>query len=704
MNFRSGSKFIIFFSFLVVSGVLFAINSYAVTDGSYTLVSPNGGNLTEGCVYAADIRVNTGSNNSNAADISIMYEPSKIDIIDSIPSRAGIQIEPGTAYESYYGNEVITSSGIIRITAASYNELFRGEDRFATIQFRAKADVTSTSFTIKFDGASESNTLDSNIAIAETSLDALGSVSNLNLNFVPGNCLDDNVAPNINFINPVNNQSGVPLNQNVEINLTDNLSGVDLSTLQILVNGVPYSASDPELQITGSPNNYTVIINPRDDFYSNAPSSIVVSVTDFNGNSRQSNISFNFPVQPTVPPTATPIPSPIPTSTSTPSPTSTPGITTQPNPTSTPQAPTQTPQPTSIVTIEPTTPGDTVPPIISFISPVSRETIGNNGPVVIMLQDNIGVDINSLQILINEKRYTINDFSVTVTGSPNEYVITIKDSFDFSEFSSSYMTVFVKDLAGNTSVNNIIFNIPKAALSSPEEFCEDLFGDPDTKPVKGAPFSDQINNIQKSLEDSLPASIKSILKQSGLLGLASLIAALPILLWIGSLLFSFLAGGLLFPFIVGLFSTNRKQYGITIDDVSKQKISLVKIEVYDTKTGQFVKNAVSNFNGRYYIDLPAGEYSLEFTKDGYESKKLELFLDKQTRLTNIVELNRLEVKNIATDLQFKTLKIDPKVMSLYFSLIFAFFNILYVRTILSVVILGLMILAAIFLPKRLKKK
>lgn len=623
----------------------------ATTDGSFSIQVPNSGNLVQGCSYSADIRVNAGSNTTNAADVIVTFDPTKIEIIDSNLTQStptAKQIKPGPAYEVYpaNGNRVDEGTGIIRLSGVSLGSTFSGNDIFGTIQFKGKPGATNGSFNIQFTGVGD--TLDSNIADYTTSTDVLGSVTNANFTFATGSCIPDTTAPNINFINPVNNQSGVGVNQDITLNLTDNLSGVDINTLQIFVNGVEYTALNPEISITGNPNNYSITLNPNDPFYSNSPSSIVVITKDFAGNTRQSSISFNFPPQPT--------------------PTAPPPIIITPTPTPSLSAP------------------DLVPPEIIFINPVSNQTIGSGEPIIFDLIDTgSGINLNNLVIYVNDKKYLSTDSTVVVTGDPSHYKITIRDNFNFSKVSSSYLSVFASDLNRNAVSGNIIFNIPQGVVdeNTPPVPCTAVI--PNSCSTN-TPFNNQIDSIQKSVRDVTPEILQPAVDNAGFLGLASVVALLPLVLQILIVLGSLITGGFLWPLFYALIAPSKRKAGKIIDDYSRYGISFVKITIREKTTNSIVRKAFTDLAGFYAIYLDPGEYVFHLEKKGYTSLEAVAKIDKPQDIPYTFQMSVKDSSDLGTNIQLQVFKFDPILFTSVLATIIASINLLYVRTVVAVII------------------
>ena len=289
------SKFKIHDSVLACFGLLILISSVIspkVSAASFDF-NPASNQFLAGCRSAINIDANANSESSNAADIEIRYNPNEIDILDSDPNIPGTQIKSGNAYETYFGNDVDTSLSRIRLAGASFVGNLSSKKTFATIEFKSKTGVTSTSFQIKFDGFGA--TLDSNIADSSTSDDLLKSVTNGNYTFRTDFCEVDREPPKINNISPKAYDTSVAANSKVTVQITDNQSGVDLSNTIFYINNDTYSANDPAVTYTGSALNYTFIITPRNAIPTDAASTVRVTTKDLAGNASNNQIIFNIP-------------------------------------------------------------------------------------------------------------------------------------------------------------------------------------------------------------------------------------------------------------------------------------------------------------------------------------------------------------------------------------------------------------------------
>ena len=410
-------------------------------------ISPSSAIFTQGCNYAVDVLIDTENKSSNAADILINYDSNKIDIAE---------VKPGTTYGDYFGNLVDASSGTIRLTGASFNTPFNGNGVFATILFKPKVTTGTSSFNIYFTGADPYNSLDSNIADTTTSNDLLSGVQNGFFSFNSGTCIADHTPPQITFLAPTNNQTNVPQNANVVVDVADPGSGVDVGLIRVAINGIVYTVKNSQVKLTGNTTKYELTIKPTQLLNSTLANTILVNATDIAGNSTQQLITFNLPGStplaciPTTTITSTPTPTPYIPSTTEPTPTTylQPTITAIPTrvPTSIPQP---SPTPTPII--------DTQSPSINFISPVGKDTISLTPEITFNLVDpDSGIGLNSIHLNLNDQLITFDHPGFSSTGSKYSSTVTYQVKTPLLADTDYTLTVFVTDISGNGLSKSII--------------------------------------------------------------------------------------------------------------------------------------------------------------------------------------------------------------------------------------------------------
>jgi hypothetical protein len=395
--------------------------------------SPSSGSYNQNCQSAVDIVLSTGTSETNAADIIIDYDPAKIEIVDSDVGQTGVQIKGGSVYSNYFGNVVDEVNGVIRLTGATFSGYFSGSGVFATIQFKPKLAGITADFSIRFTGAGPYITLDSNIADAYISNDTLTSVTNGSYSFLSGSCTTDTTPPTITFVTPTNGQTGVASTANIVIKVSDLGSGVDLNNVEIIINGISYQASDPQVTTTGSPAEYTFTVQPIDPLSTTQTNTLVVKAYDLSGNYKQSGIAFNSPVSPT----------------------------------STPQATCPTLAPTAIPDIK----VDHNSPTITFVSPKKNDTISLNPTIIIKVADlESGIDPETLKIEIGTVIYNRNSPELSLTQNDTGYTATLKIKNKLDPGANYVLTAFVADTTGNGLSQSIAIHTKKTATTTVSSF------------------------------------------------------------------------------------------------------------------------------------------------------------------------------------------------------------------------------------------
>lgn len=263
--------------------------------------SPSNGVFKTECVQSVDIIINAEGQSTNAAEATIFFNPGQVTVVDSLPDTPGIQVNPGGAFYGYFINEADNSTGVIRLVGASIDYNLTSSARFATIEFISSAP--STSFSIEFSGAGV--TTDSNIADSQSGNDILTSVGSGSYIFETGFCDSDNEPPVITFTNPsftsntnstnsVNNTDAtnttgtvdnkLDSRETISFTLSDDISGVDLDSLEILIDDLTFNINSPEVQYVLNDGIYSVTVDPGLEFDEDISGNIVVIVYDNVGN------------------------------------------------------------------------------------------------------------------------------------------------------------------------------------------------------------------------------------------------------------------------------------------------------------------------------------------------------------------------------------------------------------------------------------
>ncbi|MCC7304371.1 hypothetical protein IT418_03100 [bacterium] len=404
----------LFFSFSIIT-------TQKVSAAGTFDIFPSSGNYLRSCNQSVDINIDVTSGQSNAADIIVTYDTTKIDIIDALPGVPGTQILPGNAFETYAGNSVNTLTGEIKLVGYSSSNDLTADATFASILFKSKPLAINGGFTITFTGANPYNTLDSNIADSTTSFDMLSGVTNSSYTFSSGTCATDATPPSITFESPTNLQNNVQPNAPVTIKIADSGSGVALPTVQFVINGITYTATSPEVTISGSPANYTFTITPVTPFPTNSVSVISVISEDAAGNEKTSSISINSGYS--CPVTTVVVPGSCPA-------------------------------------ITPTKAPDRVSPVV-IVKSTTTINLTKDYALVITTTDENGLAPESFILTLGKQTYSIagTPDQIKVDGNKNNYTFTISlipEELTVNEEGKLVGSIKISDLEGNTRIEQLI--------------------------------------------------------------------------------------------------------------------------------------------------------------------------------------------------------------------------------------------------------
>ncbi len=566
------------------------LGSTMLIEAATVNMSPAAASFQRGCRRSVAVEIDASAQSSNAADVEISFDPAQVTIFDSNASVPGIQVLPGNAYESYFYNQVNQSTGVIKLAAGSFVGTLTSRRLFATIEFTSAPTATSTAFSIDFNGVGD--TLDSNVADATNSQDLLTGVTNGNYTFVSGPCVADTQGPNVVFISPTNGQTGVAPGAQVTIRITDNQSGIDLSSLQFVINGVTYTVASPQVSYTGSSLNYLFTITPSVPFPSGIASSITVLARDTAGNSRTSQITFNQPSPP---------------------------------------------------------PADRQPPQIQFNNPIAfQPTFPAGSPITFRLSDNqSGVDLNSLVVNLNGTEYRNTNSELTWTGSALDYMLTLLPSTPIPSDTYSTLRITVRDISGNSVTDYIVFNFVIApgepVTCLPEDTEDNCFGETintsDAITVIRNLFNNN-NNIDAFKGTALDGSfLDSLFNSIGIAGILALLLGAILGLNLLSLLSFINAPGLLFNMFGFYFLRRRnKPWGIVFDSHTGKPIAFAVCRLYVSGTTTVINQTVTDLEGRYGFIISPGTYRLEIAQSGYITHKEEISLNKNqvARVADVV--------------------------------------------------------------------
>ncbi len=257
-------------------GFMFLIpNAHAAKFG----LNPSSGQLRAGCRNTVNIILNTEGADSNSADAFLKYNPKEIEVLG---------INDGTVYQAYPGK--VINNGTIMLTAFNDVGAFNGRGVLASISFRSKPGVKSTS--IKFN-YSQGSTTDSNIASPEA-VDLLNGAYGASYTFVNGSCSTDRTAPWIENEFPKDKSMNIPIDSEISFLIKDNQSGIDINKLKVQINDDIYK-KDGKLAFRAEKRGlaYKITIKHVKPFGVHEPVHVTIKASDADGN-RMNDYTYGF--------------------------------------------------------------------------------------------------------------------------------------------------------------------------------------------------------------------------------------------------------------------------------------------------------------------------------------------------------------------------------------------------------------------------
>ncbi|HEX5430313.1 MAG TPA: Ig-like domain-containing protein [Patescibacteria group bacterium] len=243
--------------------------AHAQTTATLAL-SPTSGTFALDQTFTVNINLNTGGNPADGVDIySLHFNPSILQVQDSVSGTTGVQIAPGTTLPNTVINTVDNTAGTVQFSqSTSGGSSFTGSGTLATITFKAIASGTSA-VTMDFTPGSTSDT---NVGYQGT--DKLSSVTNASFKV-------DTTKPTVSISAPA---GGASVNGTITVSATasDNVgvAGVqfklDGSNLSSEDTSSPYSISWNTTGVSNGSHNLTAVAR---DTVDNTKTSTAVSVT-----------------------------------------------------------------------------------------------------------------------------------------------------------------------------------------------------------------------------------------------------------------------------------------------------------------------------------------------------------------------------------------------------------------------------------------
>jgi len=557
------------FSFILV--ILFGITLSVPTYAASFNMNPASKTFERGCKRSVDVMMNVSGEFTNAAEVEIEYDPTKIDIVDSIDNQDGTQIKEGSAFQVYNFNSVDETNGIIKLAGFSFVPV-NTNVKFGTIEFISLNAADTTGFNIRFDG--EGETKDSNIASSVNNTDLLDSVTNGTYAFIPGPCQSDNQEPNVIFTNPTNNRESVELNTNINFRITDNQSGTNLSTLEFDLNGSTFLASSAEVDFDGDDLDYDFTLDPPVDLPEDRASTFTVSGEDNAGNAFEEQIIFNLSASNFQPPTD---------------------------------------------------PEDLEAPTVIFKEPQNLDTNQILDRVELsILDEQSGVNEESVEVIINGSLFTLDDEGVSLEGDVNDLDVTVDVNRIIDPNAVSYVNAKGTDNAGNEFDEQIIFNLPTSPLFIT---CNNV----PTREDQPRPICINQTNVEGNenlfFQDDTIAELENNI---GFLGIVTLGFGLS---YLGLSLFRLFYTGRLYSWFNK--NAGQRIRGVVYDVLTNDPVKFASIRIKDDVGKVIKNFSADRFGRYRFSDLKSDKYYLhvstvhygEYVKSIEVDKKEEFYFD-----------------------------------------------------------------------------
>lgn len=250
----------------------------ASPDGNaYYILTPPAGNYYPGQEFSINVLLGTDNFDTNAADLILFYDPLFLQVVDYSPA-AGVQVKPGSLYESYPLNTVDPVSGKINVIAFSVISTYNsgsGTGVLATVTFEP-LQVGNTNITFDF---TPGETIDSNVAQAGTGVDILSSVSGASINIIP-----DAQPPYITSFTPPDGATNRNRTTDISFRIKDDETAVDIDSVVVRVEDTEYRANvEPKFSYSGTEKDYAINVNLPTFSYSQTVD-IYIDAEDTEGN------------------------------------------------------------------------------------------------------------------------------------------------------------------------------------------------------------------------------------------------------------------------------------------------------------------------------------------------------------------------------------------------------------------------------------
>lgn len=241
--------------------------------------SPDSGSLTTGCSETIDIRIDSAGSDTNGAQVYLDHdgEAGEVTLLATGDfSTYTVPDENPTSYDLLVGYGSYLNSATIR---------------FARVRLNSTRIGATINLSVYYDSE---DPYSSQIALDGT--DITTGAGSASFTVTDGFC--ETAPPYLQNLDPEPNEPAHPVSGDIVFDLKDNSSGVDIETLEVDViqDGEPirYEYDDERLTYTAiNERDYTITIDPLEDFISELVVTVDVTAADRAGNVMNRIYSFN---------------------------------------------------------------------------------------------------------------------------------------------------------------------------------------------------------------------------------------------------------------------------------------------------------------------------------------------------------------------------------------------------------------------------
>lgn len=240
-------------------------------------LEPSSGNLIKGCAAQIKVKMSTGAQSSNGAQVYVGYT-----------NLGGGTISiGGSGLFSTYGTPPGTPAGEVGLFG--YGGIVSGDGRdYATVNVRSNVNGP-LNLSIRFDDSD----ITSKIASHPTSENILTGVAGGSYTVIDGYC--ETQPPYLTNLNPVPDKPNHPVGQNITFDIRDDSSGLNMATFNVTVkqSGVTLPVNVTQTANGTGDKWYSIVVDPVNNLTPELKVEVTVTASDKAGNNMSRTYQFN---------------------------------------------------------------------------------------------------------------------------------------------------------------------------------------------------------------------------------------------------------------------------------------------------------------------------------------------------------------------------------------------------------------------------